>query len=119
MMQLTSLPPTRRFINRREVSELTGISIPALAAMARKIFREAKIRDAMVILNRVRDNPMEAYLREKLSAGGIEPIGTISEDPSLTTTWLRGIPLEAKELRKEAEHIVAILENAAEIEPAA
>ena len=89
---------------------------PALAAMARKIFREAKIRDAMVVLNRVRDNQMEAYLREKLGVGGIKPIGSISEDPSLTTTWLQGIPLEAKELRKEAEHIVAILEDAAETE---
>jgi CO dehydrogenase nickel-insertion accessory protein CooC1 len=86
---------------------------PALAEMARKIFRDAKIRDAMVILNQVRDAKMEAYLRKKLSAGGIEPIGSISEDTSLTTIWLEGNPLDAAELCKQAEHIVSVLEEAA------
>lgn len=90
---------------------------PALVALARKIFMEAKIRDAMVVLNRVRDDQMEAYLRKKLSAGSIEPIGIISEDPSLTTTWLQGIPLEAMALREEAEHIITVLEDVAEAEP--
>jgi CO dehydrogenase nickel-insertion accessory protein CooC1 len=86
---------------------------PALAESARKIFRDAKIRDAMVILNQVRDAKMEAYLRKKLSAGGIEPIGSISEDTSLTTIWLEGNPLDAAELCKQAEHIVSVLEEAA------
>jgi len=90
---------------------------PALAEMARKIFREAKVREVMVVLNRVRDTEMEAYLRRKLSAAGIEPIGSISEDPSLTLTWLEGTPLEARSLRKEAKRIVAMLETAAERDP--
>ena len=33
-IESTNLPPARRFVNRREMSEITGISIPALAAMA-------------------------------------------------------------------------------------
>ncbi|HEY68967.1 MAG TPA: P-loop NTPase [Anaerolineae bacterium] len=90
---------------------------PALAEMARKIFREAKIKDVMVILNQVRDAKMEAYLRKKLLAGGIEPIGSISEDPSLTTTWLEGSPLEAPRLHQEAEQIVTLLEHASEEAP--
>jgi CO dehydrogenase nickel-insertion accessory protein CooC1 len=91
---------------------------PELAEMARKIFREAKIKDAMVILNRIRNEEMEAYLRKKLSAGGIEPIGSISEDPALTTIWLEGSPLEAAELCKQADRIVAILEKNVESQPA-
>jgi CO dehydrogenase nickel-insertion accessory protein CooC1 len=87
---------------------------PALAELARKIFREAKVRDVMVILNRVRDAEMEAYLRGKLSVHNIEPIGSISEDPSLTLTWLEGTPLDAHSLTREAMHIVAMLETAAE-----
>ena len=87
---------------------------PALAEMARRIFRQARIRDVMVILNQVRDTKMEDYLRKKLGAGGIEPIGSISEDPALTTIWLEGKPLDAPELCKQAEGIVAILEEAAE-----
>jgi CO dehydrogenase nickel-insertion accessory protein CooC1 len=87
---------------------------PALAEMARKIFQEAKIRDVMVILNQVQDAKMEAYLHKKLGAGGIEPIGSISEDPALTTIWLEGNPLDAPELCKQAERIVTVLEEAAE-----
>ncbi len=90
---------------------------PALAEMARRIFRQARIRDVMVILNQVRDAKMEDYLRKKLGAGGIEPIGSIREEPALTTIWLEGKPLDIPELCKQAEGIVAILEDAAEKEP--
>jgi CO dehydrogenase maturation factor len=87
---------------------------PALVELARSIFRETKVKDVMVILNRVRDTEMEDYLMEKLSAGGITPIGIISEEPSLTVAWLRGTPLEWAGLRKEAELIFTTLENAEE-----
>ena len=85
-----------------------------LIEFAKRIFREAQVKDVMAILNRVRDAEMEGYLREKLSAGSIQLLGTISEDPSLTIAWLKGTPLDGPELRKEAERIVTSLEAAEE-----
>ena len=35
-MQNDQLPSSRKFVNRREVATITGISIPALAALAEK-----------------------------------------------------------------------------------
>jgi CO dehydrogenase nickel-insertion accessory protein CooC1 len=87
---------------------------PELAELARSIFRKTKIKDVMVILNRIRDAEMENYLKGKLSVSGIKPIGAIREDPSLTTAWLRGTPLEGKALKKETERIVTALEAAEE-----
>lgn len=87
---------------------------PALVELAKRIFQEAKVKDVMAILNRVRDAEMEGYLREKLSVGGIKLLGTISEDPSLTIAWLKGTPLDGTELRQEAERIVTALEAAEE-----
>jgi CO dehydrogenase maturation factor len=85
-----------------------------LVEHAKRIFREAQVKDVMAILNRVRDAEMESYLREKLSAGSIQLLGTISEDPSLTTSWLKGTSLDGTELMKEAERIVTSLEAAEE-----
>jgi CO dehydrogenase maturation factor len=96
-------PPATNHLESQELVEL-----------AKKIFREAQVKDVMAILNRVRDAEMEGYLREKLSAGSIQLLGTISEDPSLTTAWLRGTPLDGIELIKETERIVTSLEAAEE-----
>jgi CO dehydrogenase nickel-insertion accessory protein CooC1 len=87
---------------------------PELVELAQRIFRETKIKDVLVILNKVRDAEMENYLKGKLIAGGIKPIGVIHEDPSLTTAWLRGTPLEGRALKKETERIVTAIEAAEE-----
>jgi CO dehydrogenase maturation factor len=83
---------------------------PELVKMARSIFRESKIRGVMVILNKVRDEEMEKYLRTKLDAAGVKVIGAIDEDPSITITWLRGTRLEGKTLRRETEQVIDALE---------
>jgi len=63
---------------------------PEMVELAQRIFREAKVKDVLVILNRIRDEEMESYLRAKLQQGGIKPIGAIREDPAIIITWLRG-----------------------------
>jgi len=85
---------------------------PEMVELAQRIFREAKVKDVLVILNRIRDEEMENYLRAKLQQGGIKPIGAIREDPAIIITWLRGTPLEGTETRKDIEDIVDAMEAA-------
>jgi len=85
---------------------------PEMVELAQRIFREAKVKDVLVILNRIRDEEMESYLRAKLQQGGIKPIGAIREDPAIIITWLRGTPLEGTETRKDIEDIVDAMEAA-------
>ena len=81
-----------------------------LVEIANVIFREAKIKDVLVILNRMIDEEMENFLQEKLLRNGITPIGAIREDPSVTITWLKGKPLEEVGARKDVEQIIETLE---------
>jgi CO dehydrogenase nickel-insertion accessory protein CooC1 len=78
--------------------------------IAQKIFREAEVKGVLIVLNRVRDDEMESYLRERLSDGGIEPVGVIHEDPALTISCLKGTPLKGVKLMSEAESIIRALE---------
>ncbi len=82
-----------------------------LAQLAVKLFKETKICDVLAILNRIRDSEMEEYIRGKLLDGGVETIGSIDDDPAVTTSWLKGIPFDGKELSQKADDIVAVLEK--------
>ena len=94
-------PPATNHLESTEMVEL-----------AQRIFRESKIKGILVILNRIRDEETESYLRAKLRGGGIEPIGAIREDPEITITWLKGIPLESTETRNDIEDIIDAMEVA-------
>ena len=83
-----------------------------LVEIARTLFRETRVRDVLAILNRVRDVEMEDYMRDKLTQGGVEPIGVVRETPSITSAWLKGIPFNEPRLREEAEAIITALERA-------
>jgi CO dehydrogenase maturation factor len=83
-----------------------------LVEIARTLFRETRVREVLAILNRVRDVEMEDYMRDKLTQGGIEPIGVVRETPSITSAWLKGIPFNEPRLREEAEAIITALERA-------
>lgn len=83
---------------------------PDLAALARRLFGEARISDLFVVLNRVRDDEMEEYLVDRLAEGGIEPIGAIPEDPLITTAWLRGDSLADYE-HEVGDEIVLAMED--------
>jgi len=69
-----------------------------------------KLKAGQLPLNRIRDDEMESYLRERLSDGGIEPVGVIHEDPALTISCLKGTPLKGVKLMSEAESIIRGLE---------
>ena len=90
------------------------LETPELVEWANRIFREATIRDVAVVLNRVRDEEMEQFMREKLAEKGIEPIGVIREDPSIAISWLIGAPLEVTSTKKDVEKIAEKMESIAE-----
>jgi CO dehydrogenase nickel-insertion accessory protein CooC1 len=67
---------------------------PDLVAIANKLFKEAKIKDAFFLLNKIRNAETENFLRSKLMERKIVPSGVIYEDPSIYAAWLKGTPLE-------------------------
>ena len=82
-----------------------------LKQLAQTIFREAKVKEVLAILNRVNDEDTKAYIRERLLQGGVQPIGTIMEDSRLMVAWLKGFPLESSTLEDGPESIVKALEE--------
>lgn len=84
---------------------------PELVDTANQIFREATIKDVLVVLNRIRDRETREYLRVQLDHRGIQVIGTIPEDPAIAIAWLVGSPLPVG-LQERTAEIVAALANA-------
>ena len=85
---------------------------PLLAEMAHRQFKESPIQGVVAILNRVPDPDTEAFLRGKLEAlGGPRVIGTIPEDRTIQTQWLRGDEVEAQGLAGNVRSIAMALES--------
>ena len=87
---------------------------PDLVELVNQLYREARVKGVLFILNRVRDEETERYIRDKLAEHGIKPIGTIHDDPSLSIAWLKGEPLTKTTNNHEVERIVEELEKAEE-----
>ncbi|MFB0517445.1 MAG: P-loop NTPase [Candidatus Neomarinimicrobiota bacterium] len=86
---------------------------PETVALANRIFREARIRGVLFILNRIKSREAESYLRARLAEKGLEPSGIIHEDPAIASSWLRGLPLDVTNRKQEAARIIVELEAAA------
>jgi len=87
---------------------------PDLVAIANRVFKEARIKGVFFVLSQVDDEATKGYLREKLEEKGIRPIGIIHRDPSICLSWLKGLPLDVTETRKDLERIAGELEAAEE-----
>lgn len=87
---------------------------PKLVETADRVFREANIKGVLFVLNKVRDEETESYLKRRLEEKQIEPIGTIHTDGSIAMAWLRGTSLEGNEAKKDAQRIAEKLEAAEE-----
>jgi CO dehydrogenase nickel-insertion accessory protein CooC1 len=84
-----------------------------LAEAARKIYREARIKGVLAVLNRITDPTMEAYLADKISAeADLNPIGAPHEDLEIRDAWLHGLPVLAGQARAMVRGIVNGLEEA-------
>jgi CO dehydrogenase maturation factor len=86
------------------------LEFPELADLARRLFKEARIKDAYFILNKMPDDDTERFLRDELNERGIEPLGAIQRDAAITRAWLRGTALKDDGAFREATTIVKALE---------
>ena len=88
------------------------LEIPELADLARRLFREARIKDVHFVLNNVADEETEAYMRQELAEEGIEPLGVIRRSASISRSWLRGEPIAEDGVGGDVDQIVGALEAA-------
>ncbi|MFN2119927.1 MAG: P-loop NTPase [Anaerolineales bacterium] len=79
---------------------------PELVAWANRLFVEAPIHDLWFVMNRIRDEEEEEYLRRRLGEAGIEPMGVIHENAAISRSWLKGLPIRSEEARRETRSIV-------------
>ena len=104
---------------KRMVDQIKAGALPAtehlgsisLVEMAKSFYREAPIKGVLFVLNRVADAEMEQYMRDRLAAHGLEPGGVIYRDDSISSAWLKGLPLESIQAKQGARAIVNILER--------
>jgi CO dehydrogenase nickel-insertion accessory protein CooC1 len=87
---------------------------PGLVALARRLYRDASIREALVVLNGIPEGEKEAYVRSRLADQGIEPVGVVRPHPELEDWALRGLPLDWTVARGEVLDIVERLEATAQ-----
>jgi CO dehydrogenase nickel-insertion accessory protein CooC1 len=83
---------------------------PELVDLAVRLFREARVRGVLAILNRVPDPNAESYLREALEVAGVPVVGVIGEDPTIQVQWLRGKRLGSDYLSEAAARLARGLE---------
>jgi CO dehydrogenase maturation factor len=107
-------------INMRDmVNELKAGALPAtahldqpeLVELVNRLYKEARVKGVLFILNRVRDAETEQYVKQKLTEHDITPIGVIHDDPSLSMAWLKGRPIETGATKSEMDKIVEALEQ--------
>jgi CO dehydrogenase maturation factor len=82
-----------------------------LIERARKIYREARIKKSFVLLNKIKDSEIENYISQKLKEKGLNSIGIIHEDSSISLSWLKGDPLEGENANRDIMNAVRKLEQ--------
>ncbi len=88
------------------------LEFPELVELAHQLYRDAKVQGVLFILNKVRDELTERFLRDRLSQEGIEPLGVIHDTQALSMAWLMGEPLIQTPAQAEADRIVRAMETA-------
>jgi CO dehydrogenase maturation factor len=68
---------------------------------ANRIYREARIKESFVLLNKIRNPEIESYVAQQLKERGLTTIGTIFEDSSISFSWLEGKPLEGSQAPRD------------------
>ncbi len=93
-------PPATDHLNR-----------PELVEAVKKLYREAEIKGPLIVLNKIPDETTEEYLRKRLGAKAIDPVGVIPENKSIAASWLKAESINADGLEKVCEQIIGKLED--------
>lgn len=85
---------------------------PNLVAVANQIFTNARIKGALFLMNKIKNEEMARYLEARLAEREIDPIGMIREIPAISMAWLKGRSLAIPEAQEDLQKIVNELEAA-------
>lgn len=85
---------------------------PTLVAVANQMFTKAKIKGALFIMNKIKDEEMARYLEARLAEREIAPVGMIRENSGISIAWLKGTCLAIPEAQEDLDKIITKLEAA-------
>jgi len=105
----------KNLISRIKSGELPAtqhLKSPELIEEANRIYKEARIKESFVLLNKIKDEKIGNYVSKKLKEKGLKTIGIIYEDPSISLSWLEGKPLEEIKASKDIMNAIKRLEQA-------
>jgi CO dehydrogenase nickel-insertion accessory protein CooC1 len=111
---------------RRMVAQMHAGATPAVHHLERKelqelalrLYREARVRGVLAILNRVPDPDTAQYLRRGLEHEGPPVIGILAEDPAIRGQWLRAERVHSARLANAVSDLMRALEAVTEEVPA-
>lgn len=83
----------------------------ALAELAARLFREARIKGVLAVLNRVSTRGTEAYLRAALKGSDLPVAGVFGEAAAVADQWMRGATLESEALSDSARLLAERIES--------
>jgi CO dehydrogenase nickel-insertion accessory protein CooC1 len=69
---------------------------PELVEIAVRLFRDARVRGVLAVLNRVPARTTETYMRNELRGSGARIASVFDEDTGIAVQWLRGLPLSSE-----------------------
>jgi CO dehydrogenase nickel-insertion accessory protein CooC1 len=94
----------KNLISRIRAGELPAtkhLEKPELVEEMKRVYRESRVTESFVLLNKIRDGKMENYISGKMKEKGLKIIGVIHDDPSISLSWLEEKPLEGIKSNKE------------------
>ena len=103
----------RALVRSGQLPATRHLEDPDLVALANRLFQEARLQEALFVLSRIPNERTESFVRRKLAAHGIEPIGTLYEDPTIAEAWLTGSSLPFPPTGSDVEAIIGELEQVA------
>lgn len=82
--------------------------------LANNLFRQAKLKGVLAVLNKVRDDASQQYMESRLAERGVKPIGVLHDDPAVASAWMTGSKVKPTVAAREAEQLVEAIEDAEE-----
>lgn len=104
----------KNLVSRIKAGELPAtqhLENPKLIEEAKRIYKDARIKDSFVLLNKIKDEKMGNYVSKKLKEKGLRVIGVIHEDSSISLSWLEGKPLEGIKANNDIMDAIKRLEQ--------
>lgn len=96
----SGIRPATRHLERQDLVEI-----------AERNFAEARNPDLFILLNRVSNPQIEKKLQERLGDLGMQPVGTIPDDPEIAAAWLDGTPLVVSGESHAGDAITALIQR--------